>query len=306
MAQPSHVGDRSPAKLMLEARGLALEALAFGNPAQPLLIALHGWLDNAATFLPLAPLLETHYVVALDLPGHGKSAFRPEGGSYFHADYALDVAHAAEALGAREFALLGHSMGGGVATLVAAAMPTKVTHLILLDGLGPYSESAGNTARQLGRAVSQSLASSGAQRRYQTLEELLDRRSGVSGDIDRDKLSLIVERNARQCTGRDGEAWWEWSTDPRLKLASPTRLTHEAVLNVLETIKAPVLNLVATNGMVSEHLHFDSRSEHLNNGQTVTVEGHHHFHLDGATAKTAQHILRFISQVAPFGKVEHS
>ncbi len=118
------------------------KALAFGDASKPPLLALHGWMDNAASFVPLASLLDQFYVVAVDLPGHGKSDFRPNGASYFHADYALDAAHIVAALKFDSFVLLGHSMGGGVATLLAAAIPKSVRHLILIDGLGPYSNSA--------------------------------------------------------------------------------------------------------------------------------------------------------------------
>ncbi|MFK8028851.1 MAG: alpha/beta hydrolase [Gammaproteobacteria bacterium] len=300
----SEVCTASPVELGLVARGLTLSALAFGDSSRTPMIALHGWLDNAASFLQLAPLLEQYYVVALDLPGHGKSDARPLGGSYFHADYALDVAHAADALGFESFVLLGHSMGGGVATLVAAAMPERVTHLLLIDGLGPYSDSVEKTAHQLGRAVAQSLSSSQELRRYTSLEELFARRAAVSKDIADDALRPIVERNAVQREDESGQSYWQWSTDPRLKLASPTRLTHEGVLHLLAEIKSPVLNLLATTGMMMGFPEIKKRTGRLVNAKTVNIEGHHHFHLDGPVSQVAEMITGFVSAVPPFGRVE--
>ena len=57
------------------ARG-PLTALRSGDPHGPKLLALHGWLDNAASFIPLQGSLSAFDLVALDLPGHGGSAHR--------------------------------------------------------------------------------------------------------------------------------------------------------------------------------------------------------------------------------------
>lgn len=289
------------AELSVSARGLTVKALTHGDPSNPPLVALHGWMDNAASFTPLASKLDRHYVIAIDLPGHGRSDRRPVGTSYFHADYALDVAHVIEELGLDSFVLMGHSMGGGVATLVAASMPDRVRHLILIDGLGPYSNSADETAAQLRRAVAQSLAPESRPRQYASYEELLDRRAAASSEIERDALALIVERNAIERRDAHNRAVWQWSTDPRLKLASPTRLTHESVMNVLSEIKAPVLNLVASTGLMTRFPQFAERSERLACLNTVTIDGHHHFHLDGAVAEVADTINEFVRETPPGG-----
>ena len=54
----------------------ALAGLAWRREGAPRVLCLHGWLDNAASFVPLAPLLDRLDVVALDLPGHGHSEHR--------------------------------------------------------------------------------------------------------------------------------------------------------------------------------------------------------------------------------------
>ena len=67
-------------ELTLDLPHLRLAARAWGDPSLPPLLALHGWLDNAASFDRLAPLLCEHFhIVALDLPGHGRSGHRPAG-----------------------------------------------------------------------------------------------------------------------------------------------------------------------------------------------------------------------------------
>ena len=65
---------RSAVPLEWRVNGLKLAGLSWGDPSGRPLLALHGWLDNAASFSQLAPLLTDFYVVAVDLTGHGQSA----------------------------------------------------------------------------------------------------------------------------------------------------------------------------------------------------------------------------------------
>ncbi|MGH8605107.1 MAG: alpha/beta fold hydrolase, partial [Gammaproteobacteria bacterium] len=57
-------------------------AKRWGSDQGAPLIALHGWLDNAASFDPLASYLDEFDLVALDLAGHGLSDHRPKGVHY--------------------------------------------------------------------------------------------------------------------------------------------------------------------------------------------------------------------------------
>jgi abhydrolase domain-containing protein 6 len=114
----------------------SLTALRSGTPGGPKLLALHGWLDNAASFVPLQSHLSAFDLVALDLPGHGGSAHRARGYDYVFVDWIHDVLDALDALGWERATLLGHSMGGGIAALVAARHPQLVQRVALLDAAG--------------------------------------------------------------------------------------------------------------------------------------------------------------------------
>ena len=95
---------------------LTLAALEWGDPAAPPLVALHGWLDNAASFAALAPLLAPRYrTIALELPGHGHSGHLPAGAGYHHLDHVRAVLAALDALELPRCSLLGHSLGSFMA-----------------------------------------------------------------------------------------------------------------------------------------------------------------------------------------------
>ena len=59
-----------------------ITGLRSGMPGRRKVLALHGWLDNAASFVPLAAQLPDLDLVMLDLPGHGRSAHLPPGADY--------------------------------------------------------------------------------------------------------------------------------------------------------------------------------------------------------------------------------
>lgn len=106
---------------LLEVNGLPLHYLRTGG-AKPPLVLLHGLTGSGACWMPLARALQTEYdVVMPDARGHGKSGTPASG--YRYEDYAGDVVGLIEALGLEAPFLLGHSMGGMTAALVAGQAP---------------------------------------------------------------------------------------------------------------------------------------------------------------------------------------
>src|SRR5687768_9636862 len=93
-------------ELLLDPAGRALAARRHGTGGVRVL-ALHGWLDNAMSFAPLAAVLPELEIVALDLPGHGHSAHRPSRSWYHYVDYVDDALAALDALGWDDCVLLG-------------------------------------------------------------------------------------------------------------------------------------------------------------------------------------------------------
>ena len=105
-------------------------------------VLLHGFQDVGVSFDLVAPALAGVglRVYAPDLRGFGRSG-RITGGAYYHfPDYVFDVADLIDALSpdAPVF-LVGHSMGGTIASMYAGTYPERVALLALLEGVGPPS-----------------------------------------------------------------------------------------------------------------------------------------------------------------------
>ena len=113
---------------------LRLQGLQQGDINKPVILALHGWLDNAASFLPLAAELDLseHQLIALDMAGHGHSQHRSADAHYHLVDWIQDIHQLIESNNWSRVILLGHSLGGIVASLYASAFAEKVSKLILL------------------------------------------------------------------------------------------------------------------------------------------------------------------------------
>lgn len=98
---------------------------------------IHGLGENASSdFEGVAePLSQNFYVLALDLPGFGASEAAEH--SFHPSDYADDIARfMTREFGGRPVFLLGHSMGGAIAALIAGRHPELVSRLALVDVAG--------------------------------------------------------------------------------------------------------------------------------------------------------------------------
>ncbi len=259
-------------------------ALTFGDPTNKPLLALHGWLDNAATFSRLGPLLQNRYVVALDLPGHGESDHSPGHGNYAFADTALWVARAADTLGFDQFDLMGHSLGANVAVLTAAGLSDCIKQLVLIEGIGPPTESADKAAQRFGNAIKETLRRTNKQAPvYASEAHAIAARQHVS-EMTPAAVEIIVKRNLRAVEGGV-----TWRTDPRLKSTSATYFTEDHVHNYLSTIECSVLLIMADKGFLAAPRRGADRAERLPARMkkiarlsSVTLPGQHHLHLDDA------------------------
>ena len=103
-------------------------------------VLVHGFMDAGGTWDLVAPALAAQglRVLAPDMRGFGDGARAPKGSYYHFVDYVFDLADLVDALAPGEpIALVGHSMGGTIATLFAGTFPERVARLAVIEGVGP-------------------------------------------------------------------------------------------------------------------------------------------------------------------------
>lgn len=94
-----------------------------GDTSAPALVLIHGITDNRHMWHPLLRSLAAHHrVLAVDLRGHGESDLDD---GYDPISYASDVVETAASLGVTDPLVVGHSLGGIVASAVAAISPVR-------------------------------------------------------------------------------------------------------------------------------------------------------------------------------------
>ncbi|MFA6408799.1 MAG: alpha/beta hydrolase [Gammaproteobacteria bacterium] len=114
-----------------KANGIDVHYVRTGGDKPPVIL-LHGLMLNGACWTPLARALEKNYDVLMpDARGHGYSSVTDHG--YCYENLATDVISFIDALGLANPVLLGHSMGGMTAAVVASRNPKQLRGLILAD-----------------------------------------------------------------------------------------------------------------------------------------------------------------------------
>jgi pimeloyl-ACP methyl ester carboxylesterase len=239
-------------------------------------------------FEGLAPLLaKTHYVVAIDLPGHGLSDPAPPG--YIHLlDTVGIVTQLLDDLGWERTAILGHSLGAAIGCLVAGTFPERISQLSLIDALGPYTCPSGQTAAHVRKVIED----------YQQLSHKKTPiyQSSAKAVTARLRVTPMRESGAKALVHRglkkEGEAY-RWRTDQRLTVPPMSLLSEEQLESFLKQITAATCLIRPDGGWPFGEALFLSRSACFKHLQVHRMPGTHHVHIDEPekVAEVFQHFL---------------
>ncbi|MFK8020668.1 MAG: alpha/beta fold hydrolase [Pseudomonadales bacterium] len=269
----------------------------WGDPDGIPVMALHGWLDNAASFDVLAPMLTGCCVAAVDLSGQGYTSHRPYNSSYLIWSDLPELLQIADHLGWDTFNLVGHSRGGMIATLFAIASPMRINRLITLDTLMPMASPAGDATNNLreymknDRHFLKRKREGVKQRPFASLDLAIAARQKLM-PIEDASARLILERGTRRVDGG-----YVWRHDERLKGRSAVKLTTPQNEVLYADLEAETLFIVAKGSM--DRMPGIAEFVATNNKVTMfPIEGNHHFHMEDQAPEVAKMIVNFLSDGA--------
>ena len=202
---------------------LTLAAKEWGRSGYAPVIALHGWLDNAASFDRMLPFMENLHVIALDLAGHGRSSHRSRDSSY---DIWIDIGEVisvADQMGWDRFSLIGHSRGAAIAGLIAGTYPDRIAQLALIDGYVPMPSEADDAAKQLKRAIRENKRFANSQPTFfPDFEKAIQARVKGFVPLQQEAAALLAKRGVSE-----GSRGFYWANDQRLKAASFVKFSKD-------------------------------------------------------------------------------
>ena len=253
-------------------------------------LCLHGWLDNCASFMPMMPFLDELEVVAVDLPGHGRSDHRDRGSLCHYIDYVRDIKLILDALKWDRCHLLGHSMGGSLSMMSCSAFPERVQSLIMIDALHPQSRLPEEGPPMLRRSMAQFTSWDPSRKRvFPDLDAAISARRKASQypqseSSARTIMEYAMESQAEGCSLR---------SDPRLNFRSPLMLSRDQVNAFIQEVQQPVLAILASAGISSRRNDVESTLALFRDIEVMRIDGGHHVHIDQAE-QVAQHICAFL------------
>ena len=140
--QPAAGLEKYAKKVLLPDKGFSLHIFEVGKENAPVLLLIHGLGDEADSWRhAIFPLADGHRVIAIDLPGFGRSDNQTE--PYTTGFYTSSILSLMDALSIASAVLVGSSMGGMISHRIALEHPKRVDGLVLVDGSLVLKEQSG-------------------------------------------------------------------------------------------------------------------------------------------------------------------
>ncbi|MEZ5660697.1 MAG: alpha/beta hydrolase [Burkholderiaceae bacterium] len=234
---PSYLPARASETTRVAVRGLNLHLRHWPGNGSRRIVMLHGWADVGASFQFVVDHLPAHWdVYAPDWRGFGASDCSGSD-SYWFYDYLADLDRLLETLfGDAAVDLVGHSMGGNVASLYAGVRPQRVSRLINLEGAGLAPTDPARAPEQVARWLDEL--------REPPSSSVSDDLPAVAARLMRTNPRLRPERAtflARHWSAPTTDGRFRILLDPAHKIRNPYLYRADEVRACWAAITAPVL-----------------------------------------------------------------
>ena len=273
----------------VEVRGLPLCLCSWGQPSDPLILCLHGILDQGAVWQPVAQALASqgYYVVAPDLRGHGRSGHVGQGGSYHLLDFLSDVDTLAQQLletsSAQSLILVGHSMGSVLAALIASLRPQWVRSLILVDTILPADPQPHETTTQLTTHLNY-LASPPQHSVFPDATAAAARLRQATPSLTEEQASDLAKRILEPC-----EEGVRWRWDPLLRTRAGITYNNlpfgkARYVEMMQAIQVPTTLIYGDKSQFNRPTDLEEQAIAFAHASRLTLAGGHNVHLDAPDA----------------------
>lgn len=271
--------------------GLSFAAQEWGEMGEAPVLALHGWLDNSASFDALAARLKGFNLLALDLAGHGKSGHRPGSTPYNIWEDVAEIFALADHLEWERFTLLGHSRGAIISVLAAGTFPERIDRLALIEGLWPEPQNPADAPEQLARSILEGRALTNRPLTlYPDYESATMARERGMFPLSKQAASVLTERGLKKVEGG-----FCWSTDQRLLAPAAVKLTQEHVQAFSARISAPIKLILGEDGIPKLFPRYTEALPMFPNLDLDVVPGGHHLHMEQEVDSVADMLQVFLN-----------
>jgi pimeloyl-ACP methyl ester carboxylesterase len=259
----------------------------WGPQTEQPILAMHGWLDNAGSFDPLMQLLPpTTSLLALDLPGQGKSSHYPKGLPFHFTEDIVSLRRIVRHYGWKKITLLGHSMGSTYSFIYASIFPNEVDKFIGIDILRPFALEPEVFAQTGGKEIDDiiKMIQSTRDPPETTLEDLASKQhEGSKKSISLESSRLLLKRGSYK--SKKNPELVGLNRDVRLRCLLMHSIPHEFLIELASRIKCEVYNIKAKGGMYYEKKSYyqqtmDVIKKNAKKMEYYEVEGTHHVHLN--------------------------
>ena len=216
--------------------GLRYHVRTWGDARAPRIFLLHGWMDVSASFQFFVDALKRDWhIVAPDWRGFGLSGWAQAG--YWFPDYYADLDALLDIYSADAPAtVIGHSMGGNIASTYAGLRPQRIGKLATLEGIGMPRTDPSTAPERLVKWLDARVKSPRF-RDYASFDEVAERLKRNNPRLPDEKAQFLARHWARE----NGAGGVEMLSDPRHRAANPYLFRVEEALACWRRITAPAL-----------------------------------------------------------------